>query len=142
MKTPAIILLNCSLLCSHWLGAQTLGEGGVEKALVSAQDKQPQNTQTQKSEDFIEEMRNLHFKNIDELVALQVPGLALSYIKREQPAYQPEQPIEWLFWEQKRIELLAYTRQWLALIERVDTQREKLNTVKVATADRNWFLTE
>ena len=137
VKIQAVILFSCSLLFSHWLAAQT-GDGNTADKASAATDK----SQVRSSEDFIEEMRRVHFKNIDELVALQVPGLALSYIKREQPDYQPNQPIEWLFWEQKRIELLAYTRQWLVLIERVDAQREKLNTVKVATADRNWFLTE
>jgi len=137
VKIQAVILFSCGLLFSHWLAAESVDGTAADKT-VAAGDQSP----TRNSQDFIEEMRNLHFKNIDELVALQVPGLALSYIKREQPAYQPDQPIEWLFWEQKRIELLAYTRQWLVLIERVDAQREKLNTVKVATADRNWFLTE
>lgn len=137
VKIQAVILFSCSLLFSHWLVAQT-GDGNTIDKAATATDK----SQARSSEDFIEEMRRVHFKNIDELVALQVPGLALSYIKREQPDYQPDQPIEWLFWEQKRIELLAFTRQWKALIERVDAQREKLNTIKVATADRNWFLTE
>lgn len=137
VKIQAVILLSCGLLFSHWLAAQT-GDGNTTDKAATATDK----SQARSSEDFIEEMRRVHFKNIDELVALQVPGLALSYIKREQPAYQPDQPIEWLFWEQKRIELLAFTRQWSALIERVDAQRQKLNTIKVATADRNWFLTE
>ena len=137
MKIPALILFSCSLLLSHWLAAQTVDGSTADKATV-ATDKSP----VRNAEDFIAQMRDVHFKNIDELVALQVPGLALSYIKREQPAYQPEQPIEWLFWEQKRIELLAYTRQWSALIERVNSQQQKLNTIRVATADRNWFLTE
>ncbi|HEY9200631.1 MAG TPA: hypothetical protein VIQ81_03450 [Gammaproteobacteria bacterium] len=137
VKIQAVILFGCGLLFSHWLAAQT-GNGNAADDATAATDK----SQVRSSEDFIEEMRRVHFKNIDELVALQVPGLALSYIKREQPDYQPDQPIEWLFWEQKRIELLAFTRQWKALIERVDAQREKLNTIKVATADRNWFLTE
>lgn len=137
VKIQAVILFSCSLLFSHWLAAQT-GDGNTADKASAATDK----SQVRSSEDFIEEMRRVHFKNIDELVALQVPGLALSYIKREQPDYQPNQPIEWLFWEQKRIELLAFTRQWKALIERVDAQRQKLNTIKVATADRNWFLTE
>ncbi len=137
VKIQAVILFGCGLLFSHWLAAQT-GDGDATDTTVAASDQ----SQARSSEDFIEEMRRVHFKNIDELVALQVPGLALSYIKREQPAYQPNQPIEWLFWEQKRIELLAHTRQWSTLIERVDTQQEKINTIKVATADRNWFLTE
>jgi hypothetical protein len=136
-KIQAVILFSCGLLFSHWLAAESVDGTAADKTLAAG-DQSP----TRNSQDFIEEMRNLHFKNIDELVALQVPGLALSYIKREQPAYQPNQPIEWLFWEQKRIELLAYTQQWSALIQRVDAQQEKLNTIKVATADRNWFLTE
>lgn len=136
-KIQVVILFSCGLLFSHWLAAESVDGTAADKTLAAG-DQSP----TRNSQDFIEEMRNLHFKNIDELVALQVPGLALSYIKREQPAYQPDQPIEWLFWEQKRIELLAFTRQWSALIERVDAQRQKLNTIKVATADRNWFLTE
>lgn len=137
VKIQAVILFSCGLLFSHWLAAQT-GDGNATDTTVATKDQ----SQARSSDDFIVQMRRVHFKNIDELVALQVPGLALSYIQREQPAYQPNQPIEWLFWEQKRIELLAFTRQWSALIERVDAQWEKLNTIKVATADRNWFLTE
>ena len=137
VKIQAVVLFSCSLLFSHWLAAES-ADGVASDKTVAAGDQSP----VRSSDDFIEEMRRVHFRNIDELVALQVPGLALSYIKREQPAYQPNQPIEWLFWEQKRIELLAHSRQWAALIERVDAQQEKLNTIKVATADRNWFLTE
>ncbi len=86
--------------------------------------------------------RDLHFRNIDELVTLRAPGLALNYLKREQPEYNKEDPVEWLHWEQKRISLLSYTHQWQAIDQRVRLQAENLANFKVATADRNWFLTQ
>lgn len=89
-----------------------------------------------------EEIRNAHFKNIDELVELRAPGLALNYVRREQTEYNKDDPVEWLYWEQKHISLLSYTLQWELLDQRVNQQVEKLLTPKVATADRNWFLTE
>lgn len=85
--------------------------------------------------------RDLHFSNIDELVSLHVPGLALSYIKREQPSFDKSAPLEWLYWEQKHISLLKYMRQWSALDQRISSQLENLKSFKIATADRNWFLT-
>jgi len=89
-----------------------------------------------------EEDRNTHFKNINELVELRAPGLALNYVRREQAVFNKEDPAEWLYWEQKHISLLSYTLQWEMLDHRVDQQLEKLLVPKVATADRNWFLTE
>ncbi|VAW63531.1 hypothetical protein MNBD_GAMMA08-2038 [hydrothermal vent metagenome] len=90
----------------------------------------------------IAEQREIHFKNIDELVNLRAPELALSYIKREQSKYNKDEPAEWLYWEQKRISLLQYMQRWKLINARVSKQREKLNTFKIATADRNWFLTQ
>ena len=89
-----------------------------------------------------EEDRNTHFNNINELVELRAPGLALNYVRREQAAYDKEDPTEWLYWEQKHISLLSYTLQWELLDQRVNQQLEKLLVPKIATADRNWFLTE
>jgi len=89
-----------------------------------------------------EEDRNTHFNNINELVELRAPGLALNYVRREQAAFNAEDPIEWLYWEQKHISLLSYTLQWELLDQRVNQQLEKLLVPKIATADRNWFLTE
>jgi len=85
--------------------------------------------------------RTIHFNNIDELVALHVPGLALSYIKREQPQFDKKAPLEWLYWEQKHISLLKYMRQWSTVDQRISSQLENLKSFKIATADRNWFLT-
>lgn len=93
-------------------------------------------------EDKVQEKRLKHFENIDELVSLHAPGLALNYIKREQPEYSKEDPLNWLYWEQKRVSLLKYIHQWKAIDTRVNQQSKKLASFKVATADRNWFLTE
>jgi len=89
-----------------------------------------------------EEIRNAHFKNIDELIKLRAPGLALNYVRREQVEFDKKDPSEWLYWEQKHISLLSYTLQWELLDERVNQQSEKLLISKVATADRNWFFSE
>ena len=96
---------------------------------------------TSQLEEKRQAQRALHFNNIDELVALRVPGLALSYIKREQPKFDKDAPLEWLYWEQKHISLLKYMRKWNALDKRVSLQLESLKSFKIATADRNWFLT-
>jgi len=84
--------------------------------------------------------REQHFKNIDELVVLRAPGLAYSYLQREQPDYNRQNPLQWLYWEQKRIALLQYMRKWSLINQRVLEQKEHLASFKVATADRNWFL--
>ncbi len=88
-----------------------------------------------------QEQRNTHFKNIDELVSLRAPELALSYIRREQPKYNKNEPTEWLYWEQKRISLLKYMQRWQVVDQRISKQTENLSNFKIATADRNWFLT-
>jgi len=88
------------------------------------------------------EQRMAHFRNIDELVVLRAPGLALKYIEREQPVYQKQKPFEWLHWEQKRISLLKYMRRWKEIDERINKQTENLFNTRVTTGDRNWFLTE
>ncbi|MCW8933428.1 MAG: hypothetical protein OQK98_01770 [Gammaproteobacteria bacterium] len=94
-----------------------------------------------KLEEKNQALRTAHFNNIDELVNLHVPGLALSYIKKEQPQFDKEAPLEWLYWEQKHISLLKYMRQWSAIDKRINSQLENLKNFKIATADRNWFLT-
>ena len=108
--------------------------------LVFIQPLHAENNQSE-AEERIQAQLEFHFKNIDELVALHAPGLALSYIKREQPEYNKEDPVVWLYWEQKRISLLKYMRHWKALDQRVTEQLENLSSFKVATTDRNWFLT-
>jgi len=104
---------------------------------------QPLYAETKQSqlEEKAQAQLEMHFKNIDELVSLRAPGLALSYIKREQPEYNKEDPTEWLYWEQKRISLLKYMHHWKALDLRVSKQIKNLSSFKVATTDRNWFLT-
>lgn len=93
-------------------------------------------------EDKIQEKRLKHFENIDELVSLRAPGLALNYIKREQPKYNKDDPLNWLYWEQKHVSLLKYMHQWKVIDARINQQSENLANFKVATADRNWFLTK
>jgi len=100
------------------------------------------NETTKNNKTQITQQREKHFKNIDELVALRAPELALSYIKREQSKYNKDEPTPWLHWEQKRISLLQYMQRWKLINKRVTQQYEKLSHFKIATADRNWFLTQ
>lgn len=88
------------------------------------------------------ELRNQHFYNIDELVTLRAAGLAYRYLEREQPEYNRKEPVDWLFWEQKRIQLLKYLQRWEVLVQRVDAGSDLLSSSRIATADRNWFFTE
>jgi len=108
--------------------------------LIFIQPLHAENKQNQIEEKAQAQLK-LHFKNIDELVSLHAPGLALSYIKREQPKYNKEDPVDWLYWEQKRISLLKYMHHWKAIDQRVSQQIKNLSSFKVATTDRNWFLT-
>jgi len=133
MNKSQSLLLIFTLLSALMMHGQLMAE---------SVNQQPIENNPGENKSAQDEIRQHHFKNIDELVALQAPGLALSYVKREQPEYAAEHPLEWLFWEQKHISLLAYTKQWQVLVERVEAQREKLLSPKVATADRNWFFTE
>jgi len=111
--------------------------------LINALVLQPLHAETNADEIAEKELSQIevHFKNIDELVNLYAPELALNYIKREQPAYDKDEPTQWLYWEQKRISLLKHMHRWYALNERIALQLENLSSSKIATADRNWFLT-
>jgi hypothetical protein len=108
--------------------------------LIIIQPLHAENAQSESEEKKLAE-RTVHFKNIDELVSLRAPELALSYIKREQPVYNKNDPAEWLYWEQKHIALLKYMQQWEAIDLRINEKMQNLLSTKVATADRNWFIT-
>ena len=125
------------LLASHSL----LAEPGVAQKVEQENEQIKEQVKQQAVEDLAEK-RTAHFNNIDELVALRAPGLALNYLQREQVKYNQKTPAEWLYWEQKHIALLVYMQRWQEVYERIQNQTEKLLSHKVATADRNWFFTE
>ena len=127
MNSIKLIFFLSLILTSQQINAAGVAESAEDKISLA---------------DQLAETRQKHFQNIDELVALKVPGLAFKYLQSEQPEYNKEDPVNWLFWEQKRIVLLKYMRQWQVLNKRVTQQTENLLSSKVATADRNWFLTE
>lgn len=93
-------------------------------------------------ESELTEQRQRHFAVIDELVSLQVPGLALQYLQRQQPELTEQAPFNWLFWEQKHIQLLDYLKHWDTIDQRITDYAPKLKLANVATADRNWFQTQ
>jgi len=131
MKTARLLLLIWLMSSSPWLRAES-----VEASAESLDEPADHQLDQQAAR------REAHFKNIDELIALRAPGLAFNYLQRLQPAYQRQQPSDWLYWEQKRIALLKYMRKWQQLERRVSEQMEKLLSPRVATADRNWFLSQ
>lgn len=97
---------------------------------------------TRSPADQLIEKRLQHFYNIDELVSLRAPGLAYNYLQREQPEYDASDPLEWLLWEQRRIQLLKYMRKWSDIDQHIMSNIKLYFNHKIATADRNWFLTE
>lgn len=142
----ALLLCGSSLNAADILTAPAATHGG-EPDKNSSEDKAQINkpsseNQVEKPLDKKTEQRIIHFYNIDELVSLRAPGLALNYLKREQPAFNKKNPAEWLYWEQKRIALLKYMRRWQDVERRVTEQKDNLYNTKVSTGDRSWFLTE
>jgi len=77
---------------------------------------------------------------INELVKLGVPGLALRFVDSKQPEFEMNKLAEWLWWEQKRIQLLQRLQRWSDVIQRVNNQQELWSSDEVASYDKNWFL--
>jgi len=152
MKVFKILFLFVLCLMGYQASAaaQIAEKIASESTLSSEKVNQPEISQTTADQNRVEAesvdesyvKRTLHFNNIDELVMLRAPGLALKYLQREQPEFNGKQPTEWLYWEQKHISLLKYMRRWQEVDKRVSQQEKNLFNTRITTGDRNWFLTE
>lgn len=76
------------------------------------------------------------FKEINDLLALGVPGLALRMLEKRQPELSADNLTAWLMWEKKRIQLMQKLQQWTLLVERVD------QLSKFKQDDITWFQTQ
>jgi len=76
------------------------------------------------------------FKEIDELLILGAPGLALRILEKRQPDLSSENTQLWLMWEKKRIQLMQKLQRWSLIVERVD------QLVKANQDDIAWFQTQ
>jgi hypothetical protein len=90
----------------------------------------------------IEDTLTKYTNKINELVKLGVPGLALRFVDSKQPALEMNNLSEWLWWEQKRIQLLQRLQHWLNIIDRINAQKVLWASGEVAAYDKNWFLTQ
>ncbi len=88
----------------------------------------------------VEEGVTKYTDKINELVKLGVPGLALRFVDNKQPAFEINKLAEWLWWEQKRIQLLQRLQRWTDIIQRVNNQHKLWSSDEVASYDKNWFL--
>jgi len=55
---------------------------------------------------------------VERLAQAGAPGLALALADARQPAFA-DNPVDWLRWERRRLQLLAGARQWHTLLERI-----------------------
>jgi len=87
------------------------------------------------------------FKEINDLLSLGVPGLALRVLEKRQPILSADNLESWLVWEKKRIQLIQKLKHWSLLVERVDQLVEfwKQNSSQnedVNQQDISWFQTQ
>ena len=87
------------------------------------------------------------FKEINDLVSLGAPGLALRMLEKRQPILSSDNLKSWLIWEKKRIQLIQKLNDWPLLVERVDQVVElwKQNNSQnedVNQQDISWFQTQ
>ena len=85
------------------------------------------------------------FKEIDELLSLGTPGLALRILEEKQPALSVDNQQHWLEWEKKRIQLMQQLRHWSPLVERIIKNRQNIKDKKleeISQQDINWFTTQ
>jgi len=79
---------------------------------------------------------------MDEVVALGMPALALRLLQQEQPRWPKYSP-DWYAFEYKRITLLATTQQWQQLIKRTQGLiNAKTNDTHITNDIKQWFITQ
>jgi hypothetical protein len=91
--------------------------------LVSAQAQAVQSSENQ-------------FKEVDDLLALGAPGLALRVLEKRQPVLADDNLEAWFKWETKRIQLIQKLQNWPLLVDRVN------QLVKDNHDDISWFQTQ
>jgi len=79
---------------------------------------------------------------MDEMVALGMPALALRLVQQEQPLWPKYSP-DWYAFEYKRITLLTSTQQWQQLIKRTQSLINTAAKDSHITRDiKQWFITQ
>jgi len=86
--------------------------------------------------------RSPALQRIDELLALGVPELALSFVERAQPELNEDNIHEWLLLEQQRYRMFQKLEMWQTLIDRDATHPPLYEKYQITYADRNWFTTQ
>jgi len=89
---------------------------------------------------LVEDAVTKYTNKINELVKLGVPGLALRFVDSKQPEFDFKKLAEWLWWEQKRIQLLQRLQRWSDVVQRISNQQKLWLSDEVASYDKNWFL--
>ena len=87
------------------------------------------------------------FKEINDLLSLNVPGLALRVLEKKQPLLSSDNLQSWLAWEKKRIQLIQSLKQWPLLVERVDQvvelwEKNSSQNGDINQQDISWFKTQ
>ena len=87
------------------------------------------------------------FIEIDELVSLGAPGLALRILDEKQPALIDVTLYDWLPWQKKRLELLQKLRDWSGLVEQVNSMSDlwAMNDLQIdapIVRYKEWFQTQ
>jgi hypothetical protein len=81
-------------------------------------------------------------QRINELLALGVPELALSFVERAQPELNEDNVQYWLLLEQQRYRLFRQLEMWQGLIERGAMHQPLYEKYLITYADRNWFTSQ
>ena len=118
--------------------AATLFAGLARAEDQAHKDNMSDGAEQESPQDLLEKQ----FKKIDELIALGTPGLALRIAEQNQPEFNRVNLGNWMLWEQKKILLLEYLEKWQRIVDRITEFEKPLINFTVATADRNWFLTQ
>lgn len=88
------------------------------------------------------------FQEIDDLISLGVPNLALRLLKKRQPSLIENNQDHWLLWEKKRIQLMFKLQHWALLVERINANSNlwgeqgsssKEINIDISKDDINWF---
>lgn len=100
----------------------------------------------------VEQNEKLLFAEIDDLLSLGVPGLALRRLQLKQPELLSDNVQSWLLWEKKRIQLMQKLQQWSLIVERIDQSADLWKTnsllirdesrIEITDQHKNWFWTQ
>lgn len=140
--TFLLLVVAADVLAQQNDSSVTVSPAAGTAAREPAQSQSPQNKALSSNTDRSQSVTFQSLKQMDELISLGVPALALDLLEDEQKQ-RPEFSADWYAFEYKRILMLAALERWPQLIERsqwlFDTAaRERHITRKI----RLWFETQ